>query len=219
MRTPHARAAERSAPVRYLLISCAGPQDGQFRGVAQACSLLAGADGVRHLAWSPQQRLRPDEVGSLRWVVVSGHGAECEARIGDGGSRCLGPRDLTLCAETDLYLLACHQGKAPLIGEWALGTGATVHGCEGETESALSALFLLALLDDGPGSAERWFARWREANDLLRPHFHELRRMYREEGKDFAATLDAIASFVDLRALDDIVAVARRHDPILDGLG
>ncbi len=219
MRRPHARTAKRSPPVRYLLISCAGPGDGQFRGVAQACGLLAGVDGVRHLAWGSDQPLRPDELRDLRWVVVSGHGGPGEARVGDGRGLYLYPGQLRLSGGADLYLLACYQGQGPVLREWAAATGAAAHGCEGETESALSTLFLLALLEDGPGSAERWFARWRDANDLLRPHFPELRRMYRKEGRDFAATLDAIACVVDLRALGDILAVARRHGPILDGLG
>jgi len=33
---------------RYLLITCAEATDGQFRGVAKACRLLAKAHGVLH---------------------------------------------------------------------------------------------------------------------------------------------------------------------------
>jgi hypothetical protein len=118
----------------------------------------------------------------------------------------------------DLYLLACYQGTADVAREWATRTRAAVHGCGGETESALSALFLLALLEHGPGSAARWFERWREANDRLRPDFPRMRAIYRDESCDFAAALDAIAADFDLGAFADILAVARRYGPLLDGL-
>ena len=204
---------------RYLLITCAEPTDGQSRGVAQACRLLAKADGVHHLAWAGGRPLQLGRRRTLRWVVVSGHGAEGEARISDGRGRHLYSRDLPLPRGIDLYLLACYQGQETIRQKWAAKTKATVHGCEGETESALSTLFLLALLEHGPESAAHWFARWREANDRLRPHFPEMRRLYEERGKDFAAALDAIGAVVDLGPLHDILAVAKRYAPILSGLG
>ena len=94
---------------RYLLITCADANDGQFRGVAQACGLLAKAHGVHHLAWDggPLQLTRRR---TLRWVAVSGHGAEGDARVSDGRGRSLCPRDLQLAPGVDLYLLACYQG-------------------------------------------------------------------------------------------------------------
>ncbi len=100
-------------------------------------------------------------------------------------------------------------------------TKATGHGCEGG--SALSTLVLLALLEHGPESAAHWFDRWRDrwrdANGRLRPHFPEMRRLYEEQAKDFAASLEAVGSVIDLGAFCDIVAVAQRHAPILNGLG
>lgn len=211
------RGAQLHGGVRYLLVSCGGAEGGQFRGVARACGMLARAEGVRHVAWRPGVALPPAAEG-LRWVAVSGHGSEAQARIGDGKGRHLCPRDLRLGAGIDLYLLACHQGKRHLLEEWA-GTGATVHACDGETESALSTLFLLALVEDGPESAARWFARWLDANDRLRPHFPRLRRLYREQGEDFSDTLATIGAVVDLDAMRDILAVARRHASILNDLG
>ena len=204
---------------RYLLITCADATDGQFRGVAQACRLLAEADGVHYPAWEDGERLLLGGRRTLRWVAVSGHGAEGDARVSDGRERYLYPRDLRLAPGIDLYLLACYQGQEAIRQKWAEATKATVHGCEGETESVLSTLFPLALLEHGPESAAHWFDRWREANERLRPHFPEMRRLYEEYAKDFAAALDAIGSVVDLGPFHDIVAVAKCHGPILSGLG
>jgi len=214
MKVPHG--------TRYLLITCADDTDGQFRGVAQASCLLAKADGVHRLSW---ERGRPVQFrggrppATLRWVAVSGHGAERDARVGSGREHHLYPSDLRLAPRIDLYLLACYQGQETARQKWAAETKATVHGCEGETESALSTLFLLALLEHGPESAAHWFARWREANDRLRPHFPVMRRIYEMQGRDFAGALDAIGAVVDLGAFRDILAVAKRHAPILNGLG
>ena len=207
------------APPDYLLITCADVEDRQFRGVAQACRLLTKADGVLHLAWEGGEPLQLARRQTLRWVAVSGHGAEGDARISDGHDRSLCPHDLPLRPGIDLYLLACYQGQEPIRQKWAAETKATVHGCEGETESALSTLFLLALLEHGPEKTPHWFGRWREANDRLRPHFPEMRRLYQEHGKDFAPALEAIAAVVDLGPFGDILAVAKRHAAILSGLG
>ena len=95
---------------RYLLITCADANDGQFRGVAQAYRLLAKADGVHHLAWDGGRPLQLAGRRTLRWVVVSGHGTEGDARVSDGRGRSLCPRDLQLAPGVDLYLLACYQG-------------------------------------------------------------------------------------------------------------
>ncbi len=213
------RAVEVPRGTRHLLITCAAAADPQFRGVARACRLLAGSGAAHHIAWEGRGRLLLGSRRTLRWVAVSGHGAEGSARVSDGGGRALSPRDLRLPSGVDLYLLACHQGADPVLREWRARTRAAAHGCEGETESALSTLFLLALLEHGPESAARWFERWREANDRLRPHFPGMRSIYRDESCDFAAALDAIAAAFDVGAFADIVAVARRYGPLLDGLG
>ena len=93
-------------------------------------------------------------------------------------------RTLPLAPGIDLYLLACYQGQKLIRQKWVAETKATVHGCESETESALSTLFLLALLEHGPESAAHWFERWREANDRLRPHFPEMRRLYEDYAEE-----------------------------------
>ncbi len=215
------RAVEIPRGTRHLLITCAAAGDPQFRGVERACRLLAGCGAAHHIAWRGDGPLALGRRRALRWVAVSGHGAKGSARISDGlgpGGAALQPRDLRVAKGVDLYLLACHQGTEGPAGEWAARTKATVHGCGGETESALSALFLLALLEHGPDSAARWFGRWREANDRLRPDFPRMRRIYRDESCEFAAALDDIAALFDLGTFADILAVARRYGPLLDGL-
>ena len=203
---------------RYLLITCSDPADRQFRGIAEACSLLAKTNGVYHSPWDGEA-LVLSRRRTLRWVVVSGHGAERTACISDGHGRRLYPRDLELPHGVGLYLLACHQGREEIRHRWVSENGGEVHGCEGETESALSTLLLLGLLDDGPASVHRWFERWRQANDGLRPHFPEMRRLYRAKGKDWSAALEAIRDTVDLGPFGDILAGAERRPEILSGLG
>jgi hypothetical protein len=93
-----------------------------------------------------------------------------------------------------------------------------VHACEGETESALSTLFLLALLEHGPRSADRWFDRWREANDRLRGHFPEMRRLYRAHNGNWLAALDDIRAVADLGPFRDILEVAAARPELLSDL-
>ena len=180
--------------------------------------MLAKTDGVDHLVWDGEA-LALSRRRTLRWVIVSGHGAERTARIGDGHRRRLLPQDLELPPGVDLYLLACYQGRREIRDRWADETGGHVHGCGGETESALSTLLLLGLLEDSPDSIRRWFLRWREANDRLRPHFPQMRRLYRAKGKDWTAALRAIRDIVDLGPFADLLAVAARRTEILSGLG
>jgi hypothetical protein len=78
---------------------------------------------------------------------------------------------------------------------------------------------LLGLLEDGSGSISHWFRRWRQANDQLRPHFPQMRRLCRAKGKDWTAALAAIRDGVDLGPFADILAVAARRTEILSGLG
>jgi hypothetical protein len=203
---------------RYLLLTCADLEDRQFRGIAEACSMLAKTDGVHHLPWNGEP-LALSRRRTLRWVVVSGHGAERTAWISDGHRRRLHPQDLELPPGVDLYLLACYQGRRDIRERWADETGGDVHGCDGETESALSTLLLIGLLEDDPRSIHRWFGRWRQANDRLRPHFPEMRRIYRAKGKDWPTALQAIRDIVDLGPFADILAVATRRTEILSGLG
>ena len=203
---------------RYLLITCSDPTDRQFRGIAEACSLLAKTDGVHHLPWDGEA-LVLSRRRTLRWVVISGHGAERTAWISDGHRRRLYPRDLELPPGVDLYLMACHQGHDANRQRWVSETGGDVHGCEGESESALSTLFLLGLLDHGPEGIRRWFDRWRQANDRLRQHFPQMRSLYRAKGKDWSAALEEIRNAVDLGPFDDILTVAKRRPEILSGLG
>jgi hypothetical protein len=180
--------------------------------------MLAKTDGVYHLPWDGEA-LTLSRRRTLRWVVISGHGAERTARIGDGHRRRLHPQDLKLPHGVDLYLLACYQGRRQIRDRWAGETGGDVHGCDGETESALSTLLLLGLLEDNPDRIRRWFLPWRQANDRLRPHFPEMRRIYRAKGKDWTDSLEAIRRAVDLGPFADILAAAARRPEILSGLG
>ena len=110
---------------RYLLITCSDPADRQFRGIAEACSLLAKTDSMHHLPWDGEA-LVLSRRRTLRWVVVSGHGAERTAWISDGDRRRLHPQDLELPPGVDLYLLACYQGRPETREGWAEETGAEV---------------------------------------------------------------------------------------------
>jgi hypothetical protein len=95
-------------PHDHLLITCADVNDRQFRGVGEARRLLAGRLRRASSALGWRWPLLLTRKRMLRWVVVSGHGIEADARISDSRERYLYTRDLPLAPAIDLYLLACH---------------------------------------------------------------------------------------------------------------
>jgi hypothetical protein len=203
---------------RYLLITCSRPEDRQFAGIERTCALLSRADRVHHLSWT-NRPLGLEQRRTLKAVVISGHGARTYPRVSDRHTRRIHPRDLLLPPRVPVYLLACNQGLRPIRERWSDETGGLAFGCEGETESLLSTLLLLGLLDHGLASLHRWFIRWRLANNRLRKHFPTMRHIYREHRKNWSAALETIQKKVDLGPFDDILAVARRRHRILSGLG
>ena len=158
----------------------------------------------------------------LDWVLISGHGAEDRARLSDGRSRSITPRSLILPSGSRLFLLGCYQGRAKIKREWAETTGVEitrVYGCAGETESVLSTLFLLNLLESGFQSVAYWFERWIEANDYLRSWFPRMRETYRRNRMDFVDSLEQIEEGVDLDPVRDFISVGKRYPAFLSELG
>ena len=105
--------------------------------------------------------------------------------------------------------------------QWALATGSDpsrVYGCRGETESALSTLFLLNILDDRLERIDYWFQRWIEVNDYLRSWFPQMRITYRENRMNFLSSLQSIARRVDLAPIEDFVRVGTKYPDLLSEL-
>ncbi len=213
----------RSIPygTRYLIVTCSEVSDPQFRGIQQASDLLGRLPLLLKKMWNGEAiELKRRRV--LKWVLVSGHGADEKARLSDGRNNALTPRHLSLPRRCKLYLLGCYQGKENLRSQWALATGCDpshVYGCRGETESALSTLFLLNILDDGLDRADYWFQRWIEVNDYLRSWFPQMRSIYRENRMNFLSSLQSIARRVDLEPVEDYVRVGTKYPDLLSAMG
>jgi hypothetical protein len=206
---------------RYLIVACSEPSDPQFRGIQEAGDLLGRLPQALKFPWNGKA-LALERRKVLRWILISGHGAEESARLSDGRNNALTPGDLLLPKGCGLYLLGCYQGKEYLKSQWAEATGGDhkrIHGCGGETESALSTLLLLNLLDDGPETIAHWFSRWIEVNDYLRSWFLIMRRTYREKRMDFLSSLKDIEGRVDLAPVEDFVSVGKRYPELLSNLG
>ncbi len=206
---------------RYLIINCSEPSDAQFRGIQEASDLLGRLPRAQKSTWNGNAIALGGRRG-LRWILISGHGAEESARLSDGGKSALAPGDLSLPDDCVLYLLGCYQGRENLRLQWAAATGGDktrVHGCCGETESALSTLLLLNLLDHGPETMDHWFSKWIDANDYLRSWFPLMRKTYREKRMDFISTLQGIKGRVDLSPVEDFVSVGTMYPELLSNLG
>ena len=205
----------------YLIVNCSEPSDPQFRGVQEASDLLGRLPRALKLTWKGNTIALRRRRG-LRWILISGHGAEESARLSDGGNNALAPGDLSLPDDCVLYLLGCYQGREILRAQWAAATGGDntrVHGCRGETESALSTLLLLNLLDHGPETMDQWFSKWIDANNYLRSWFPMMRKTYREKRMDFMSALQSIKARVDLGPVEEFVSVGTRYPELLSNLG
>ena len=205
-----------------LLVSCSAGGEKQFSGIRLLMKRLAEA-GCEHAEWLgfPLEMSRRRE---LTRVLVSGHGAETEPAFrgpGPDGEPRLRPALLRLPAKATLFLLGCYQGRPDFRRAWAGGCEVgeeRVRGCEGETESALSTCLLLHLLEEGPGSLERWFAVWVRCNVSLAPYFPQLRAAYTASGGDPLETWELIREMPALQPFTDFLGAAERHPEYLTGL-
>ena len=205
---------------RYLIVTCFDRSDSQFKGLYDASRLLGRHPSVCHHHWEGQKLDLPRR-RTLQWVLLSGHGAETMARIGDNRSRRLCPGDVRLPSDCSLYLLGCHQGCREIRAEWAAATGVPaerVLGCCGETDSALSTLLLLHAVRDGIETIPRRFPTWMEANDYFRCWFPEARRVYQACNMEYAAALEVFSRTVDVRPFEDFLSVGEEYLSHLSGL-
>ena len=209
---------------RLLLVTTTAV-DRQFAGIVKACREIGRKKACHHLAFQGRS-LDLRHRSALSWVVISGHGSEKAARIGTDRSkkiaeRPLMPEDLLLPSRCCLLLLSCYQGRKALGALWSEGTGvsrARVMGCCGETESALSTLFLLHILAEGPDGLLHWFENWVEINDRLRPHFPLARRIYQQNHGRFLDTLTALGERVDMGRYGDFLSLTGEYGDYLDAL-
>ena len=207
-----------------LLITTSDSADRQFSGIQEACRDLARAPSCYHLVYE-RQALDLSRRRNLRWVVISGHGSADTPRVGNGGGSAVGnfllPNDIKLPSRTYLLLLSCYQGREVLIKRWIEGTGAAADralGSTGETESALSTLFLLHLLEQDTESILFWFAKWQEANGKFRPHFPLARRIYQQNHGSFLRTMARLGEDLDLSGLEEFFTGSLDYSNYLDRL-
>ena len=205
---------------RHMAITCPRKTDSQFRGIHDALELLERQRRLHHYQW----RGTPTDLSRrrvLQWVVVSGHGTANMARLSGGHQNTIDPGDLILPRNTNLFPLGCHQGRAELREQWANGSGLDldrVFGCQGETDSALSTMFLLNLLESGMQSAMFWFERWDAANSHFRQRFPEIRDVYQESGSDYLTAFSRISKDLDLTPFDDFLSVGSKYPACLSHL-
>ena len=181
----------------YLFITCFSEKDRQFDGIRRAIELLTDSINASLLIWNSRDSL-PENSKIIRKneraedVLISGHGLSREAGVGDNNGRALKPHDLYLAEGSRLYLLCCFQGKEDLLGQWSEGTGldvCNIMGCEGETETALSTIFFMHLIEDGLDSLPQNFSMWRKINNMLRDFFPYIRKTYKRQNYDPVKTL------------------------------
>ena len=158
---------------------------------------------------------------ALTHVIVFGHGSEDRARMGDIRSGGIYPESLALPDSAYLLLTGCYQGKAELKENWSKGTGLDserIMACSGETESALSTLFLLNLLEGGSTEILYWFRRWIAANEYFFPVFQEARKIYKQNQDDFVYTLKVMSEMVDITPFADFFSPAPKYAGLLENL-
>jgi hypothetical protein len=203
-----------------LFIACHDPRERQFRGLGRLLRLLARGRGAHAAGWDGSA-LNLSRRRVLARVLISGHGSPAEARFSVPGLDPLEPSCLRLPPPCRLYLLGCSQGSTANLRAWAEGTGLSperVGGCAGETETALTTCLLLHLLEEGIEALERWFPVWVRSNNVLRPHFPEIRRTYTGLEGDPVATLQAVAGRTDIRLFAGFLEVVDRHPEYLRDL-
>jgi hypothetical protein len=207
---------------RYLIINCYRPDNALFKGLYRVSRMFMKLRYCRCLNYTNETTIDLRKRRNLGTVLISGHGGRDGARMTDGADTRLYPWNLLLPPNTRLFLLGCHQGMPARITEWAGGTGvdpANIHGAAGETETALSTLCLLGVLEDGIATLEKWFTRWIEANEYFRPWFALMRETYRAQGRVFASAIAEIGRLIDLGPFGDMLSAGMKHPEYLDNMG
>ncbi len=209
-----------SPETRILLVSCFDLHEPPYGGMRVALGELETKPGFAWAAWDGAPLGFRDR-DNLRHVVLSGHGSETHARLGDGVSRFLYPNDVGLPPEANLYLLGCFQGREDFAPIWERETGLParqIMGAEGETETLLSTIFLLHLAEEGFAAIGELFDAWILANRIIRPRFTEARALYAETGGDPLAVLDFLSKCLDLSPVLPFLELARTRTDALSGL-
>ncbi len=235
----------------WLLVTCFHPEDPQFSGILRVLrEVRPGTEGRPGSERRPGTEGRPGSErrpgsedrpgsGALSWIpwdgrplaesgirachlVLSGHGTEDAALLGDNRGRHLQPASIARAVGTDLYLLCCYQGQDRLRRAWARGAGvaaAEVHGAEVETETLLTTLFLLHLCFRGTSAAPRLFDQWARCNSIIGPCLPEARERYRRAGGNPLPVLEFLDAVVDLSPVQDFLDLARQRPEYLTGIG
>ncbi|GEM_PF-2843642 len=227
----------------YLFITCFSGEDRQFDGIRKALEIISHKWSLRETLRDAGAGVFTDAVSLINWdsrpenskvirknekperVLISGHGLSSEAGVGDNNGRVLRPNDLRLTGGSMLYLLCCFQGKEELLDQWSEGTGldvSNIRGCEGETETALSTIFFMHLIDNGPDALPQTFSMWYKINNMLRDFFPYIRETYKRKNYDPMKTLKKTLSYIGPLARNPdflrFIEPVERYSPLLANL-
>ncbi len=184
---------------RYLILSCFNKNDKQFKGIKETAEKLAKAKSVYFTYWN-NKKLLLNRRRVLKYVIVTGHGDSNNAGF-SYKNIILKPDDIKLNTNTKLILLGCFQGEKRIKEEWINKTGAkSVLGATGESESALTTLFFLNLLNSSLSNIENWTNKWIKANDYLRPHFINFRKIYKLKNTNFIKLVQTVTNLKPIEA-------------------
>ncbi len=226
-----------------IIISCFSIGDSQFSGIEKSIKLLNKTiwfSWIKEFTDDKFDKVH-EPIPKIKNVIITGHGSSEFARVGDNNGNFFSPNSLKKLLlkgfspskkennpPPNLYLICCYQGNTSNIEEWSKKTGIekrNIFAFPEETETALSTLFFLHLLEDinkglyTETSERKWFNLWKRANTYLYPYFDDIRRIYFENGKDPQVTIKKLGKILFRRELKEFTSLYYRYPQFLEGLG
>ncbi len=228
-----------------IVISCFSENDPQFSGINRTIKLLDKTREFKRIEWNCLKSYSiypPYLYKKIDSIIVTGHGSSEYARIGDNRGNFFTPhslkRFLAIFSQTPeektegsglrLYLICCHQGSKHNIEEWSRRSKIekrNIFATPDETETALSTLFFLHLLEDvktqvyNKSSTGKWFNLWKNTNIYLAPHFEEMREIYLENAGNPEAVIEKLKRILFCEEIKEFTNLYYRYPQFLEGLG
>ena len=224
-----------------LLITCFSDEDSQFSGIRKTIELLNQTQEFKWIRWNHSKNLKSPLYSKdiiFNDIIITGHGSPTHARIGDNHGNFFTPYSLKKLLNNipqekeripcNLYLICCYQGKQHNIEQWSRESRIetrTIFSTSGETETALSTLFFLHLLDDikkgyyNSNSARKWFKQWERANRYLYPYFKIMRKIYFKNGRDPQFVIKELGGILFSEELGEFTTLYYSYPQFLNNLG
>ncbi len=220
---------------KTAIITCFSNNDPQFRGIRRVVNLLVKREPYTEIDIIDLHSAESKKL-TYKNIIITGHGSPDTARISDNKNRHVEPKDLKIYRDAHLFLLCCYQGKDKILNTWAEQTALpreNIFGFPGETETALSTLFFLHLLEESTRkpfnkdgkckqdiyfTIKKWFYRWEEANKWLSPYFREMRRLYIETNGSSRLVAEKLSSILFSEKVKIFTGIYLKHPGYLDNL-